>query len=67
MDRICENCEFWERRGGPEEPTGHCRRFPPSSDIGWAITVADDWCGEYESKDQTQPRRGDPSAFGRRI
>ena len=51
----CSTCRFWE------EQSQCCRRYAPSPILGsgepgderqntlWALTKADDWCGEYEA------------------
>lgn len=57
MESRCENCRFYSGSGRDSEGDviGECRRFPPNGSGEafvsglFAITVADWWCGEYES------------------
>ncbi|MFH0915884.1 MAG: hypothetical protein V1912_05490 [bacterium] len=51
----CATCRFWE------EQSNRCHRYAPSPTLGngeysdgrqnasWALTNAEDWCGDYES------------------
>lgn len=59
----CETCRYWDkpylRRGSADIKVGYCCRFAPAprvftgdedvdnGDAAWAITYADQWCGEH--------------------
>ncbi len=59
IPRFCVNCAYWD----PTSPThGRCRRHAPTvpprpdsdgtgSFTSWPSTLAEDWCGEWESRD----------------
>lgn len=60
VERICENCQWWERGLGV---LGFCKRNPPlfigndlnhdGSMIGmWPQTSRLSWCGEFRPKEQ---------------
>jgi hypothetical protein len=47
----CAACYYWRAWQSLEESlksggSGECRRHSPPREIGFAITRADDWCGE---------------------
>ena len=58
MDRACQNCRFWaEGKGSSHGNRVHdgqqiwryqCRRFPEYTQHWF-----DDWCGEFQPKDQS--------------
>jgi hypothetical protein len=63
MDNICERCKFWEEDG--DIPNfGSCRRYAPkavvshpidgpdSMDTIWPRTKNNEWCGEWDPKQQ---------------
>ena len=48
--QTCSECQFWDQL--PDEDgreLGKCRRFPPSYE-GWAMSMSEDWCGEFKDK-----------------
>lgn len=69
MERTCESCRFWERgnatitRGKWKDyAAGNCKRNAPIATGGlhgpeqtlWPQTSVNDWCGEYQPKEQDQ-------------
>ena len=43
----CQSCRYWRDIHDEDgEPLGECHRFPPHYD-GWAMTRAEEWCGEH--------------------
>ena len=50
MEPRCEACRFWHKTYTAE---GQCRAHVPVITAGtsaWPITVASDWCGEYDPR-----------------
>jgi len=47
----CKDCKWW-KEFGPDESGGHCHRHAPKPEVGWPITVENDWCGEFEAKEK---------------
>lgn len=45
MDIACETC--WYYVAGVDQD--HCHRYPPA-ELGFAVVVTTDWCGEYRAK-----------------
>lgn len=58
----CMNCRFWQRK--EEAYRGRCRRHAPRPllltdddpedelcNASWPITMDDDWCGQWVSKE----------------
>lgn len=61
---VCENCRYWHKmttlRAGVSDPLeleqGQCRRGLPDPDrrwpprgVNWPYTMANDWCGQFQS------------------
>ncbi len=59
----CKTCKWWNvdvltprearRQAQPED--GFCKRFPPTPwnfKTWWPIVNPNDWCGEWEPKDE---------------
>lgn len=66
-DQRCETCRFWGDSddltdAGSTHARGHCKRFPPSVDMGngWnpIVTDADQWCAEWRAKDSASDELG---------
>lgn len=67
--RSCDACRYWwqEKVRRTAAGWGQCRRMPPSlpSDredklklVGiWPETEADDWCGEWQARDDIESDR----------
>lgn len=64
--QLCGICRFWDNTKGnriADPNVGLCRKTHPT-EIGtgsrpfnsgqWPTTMADDWCGEFEKKEQKQ-------------
>lgn len=52
VERICQNCRFWEFMGSDE---GECRRKPPygrgdEQTALWPVSAVHDWCGEFKRR-----------------
>ncbi len=46
----CEACRFWKESSRRK---GFCHRYPPFPGKGhalWPVTLADDWCGEFQAR-----------------
>ncbi|GEM_PF-7103431 len=55
MERMCQNCDFWEKQKG--QHYGSCKRHAPPvrEDVYyayWPITKEQDFCGEYKDRQQ---------------
>jgi hypothetical protein len=52
----CDECRWWNPPLS-EEPSGECRRFPPTVEhtnetrSEFPAANYDDWCGEFKPKD----------------
>lgn len=72
MTQACETCRFWY--GSSTTEYGHCHRRAPSpfyardaaddlvDYLGWPLSAAYDWCGEYEPGHYGKPPLVGPSS-----
>lgn len=54
MERLCQNCMYWEENG---LSVGICRRYPPRAEYMdfYPRTHNVDWCGEFAYKHDNVP------------
>jgi hypothetical protein len=64
MNDCCEKCRFWRQPGLASNP-GECHRRAPAiqSNRYWPAVNRDDWCGEFEMREDVKPcmKCGKPS------
>ena len=50
-DEKCETCRFWLEDG--RDVDGRCGRRSPDHGLlaQWPSTIRDDWCGDWEKKE----------------
>lgn len=57
MTDTCETCRFWAGTTHGNQLRADCRAHPPAfttvRNTVWPMTQADDWCGEHQSKEQS--------------
>ena len=56
MAQECKDCRFWDRPAGAPTAKGLCRRYAPrpGSRVPWPETDQNDWCGEWQTKEDTK-------------
>lgn len=46
---LCSTCRFWQRGEDTPLEGGECRIRAPGAAEGFAVSFADDWCGEHKA------------------
>ncbi|MCK9355548.1 MAG: hypothetical protein M0R22_00135 [Dehalococcoidia bacterium] len=61
MKRACKDCEWYAPLlsgvGVYSETSGRCHRHVPDAENGWPYVSVEDWCGEFQPREEEKPVR----------